>query len=208
MPESYIVKQGDHLSVLAEHFGFHDYRIIWDHPENAELKKLRKNPHVLFPGDCIIVPDRVVGVETRATDQAHAFVLKKTALILRLVVKDFDDLPVAHIDCELQIGAALYKLKTDGNGKIQQEIPKTAQGGTLRIPELGLEMAVNIGHLDPITEKSGWCGRLSNLGYHTGEPDDEQLRCAIEEFQCDYELPVTGVMDSATKAKIEDVHGC
>ena len=207
MPTEYIVKQGDHLSGIAERFGFGDYQPIWDHPENAELKNLRNNPHVLFPGDRLIVPDKDLWIESRPTDQQHKFVLKVTPLILRLVIKDFDDLPIAHLDCELQIDGELYRLKSDGDGKIQQEISKSAQGGTLRVPELGLEMAVRVGHLDPVTEKSGWSGRLSNLGYHTGESSDEQLRYAIEEFQCDYKLPVTGVADDETKAKIMKVHG-
>lgn len=208
MPSQYIVKQGDHLSGIAEQFGFTDYREIWNYPENADLKKQRKNPHVLFPGDCIIVPDKVERIESRSTEKRHKFKLRRDPLILRLALKDFDDLPIANIACELRIGSNLYRLKTDGEGKLEQKIPNSAQGGTLSIPELGMEVPMRIGDLDPVTEKSGWQGRLANLGYNPGDSDEEQLRCAIEEFQCDYKLPVTGVLDDATKAKMEQVHGC
>jgi N-acetylmuramoyl-L-alanine amidase len=52
----YTVKQGEHLSRLAKQFGFSDYSTIWDHPENAELKRKRNNPNVLYPGDTCSFP--------------------------------------------------------------------------------------------------------------------------------------------------------
>src|ERR1035438_5291586 len=58
MPTAYTVKQGDHLSRIADQFGFSDYRVIWDYAGNADLKAQRKNPHVLFPGDSVIIPDK------------------------------------------------------------------------------------------------------------------------------------------------------
>jgi N-acetylmuramoyl-L-alanine amidase len=211
MPTAYTVKQGDHLSRIADQFGFSDYRVIWDYAGNADLKAQRKNPHVLFPGDSVIIPDKEQRVEDCGTDQRHTFQVEKQNLTLRIVVKDFDDLPVKNTDCELQIDDATYKLKTDGDGKIVKDISRTAMNGTLRIPELSIEMPILIGHLDPTAEDTGWQGRLANLGYNpgeTGQADGDQLRSAIEEFQCDYKLPVTGELDAATKAKLEQIHGC
>lgn len=208
MSTDYIIKQGDHLSGVAEEFGFIDYRTIWNDPANADLKKRRKNPHVLFPGDRLVVPDKVVKKESRSTDQRHKFLLRKTPLKLRLILTDFDGLPLAHADCELRIEEKIYNLKTDANGRIEQEIPRSAKAGIFRVAEFGIEMPLRIGHLDPVDERTGWLGRLSNLGYNPGDSDEEQLRWALEEFQCDYELPVTGILDNATKAKIEKVHGC
>lgn len=207
MPIEYIIKQGNHLSGIADQFGFTSYAPIWDHPANAQLKSLRKNPHVLFPGDHLVIPDKAVKSESRATDQLHKFKLPRTPLKLKLTLKDFDDLPIAHIDCELRIEDKIYRVKTDGDGKLEQEIPKSAQSGLLCIPEYGIEMPVKIGHLDPVDEKTGWLGRLSNLGYNPGDPGTEQFRCALEEFQCDYGLPVTGLLDDATKSKLGTVHG-
>ena len=51
MGETYTVKQGDYLAKIAAQFGFTNLKTIWDDPQNAKLKELRKNPNVLFPGD-------------------------------------------------------------------------------------------------------------------------------------------------------------
>src|SRR4030095_14342956 len=56
--EYYTVKQGDHVAGIAFRFGLSDFRTIWDHPNNTELKNKRQNPNVLFPGDVLYVPDR------------------------------------------------------------------------------------------------------------------------------------------------------
>jgi hypothetical protein len=34
------------------------------------------------------------------------------------------------------------------------------------------------------------------------------LKSAIEEFQCDQKLPVTGKMDAATQDRLKKEHGC
>jgi peptidoglycan hydrolase-like protein with peptidoglycan-binding domain len=69
---------------------------------------------------------------------------------------------------------------------------------------------VRIGHLDPHDEDSGWQARLVNLGYIPGTLDDitdDHFRWAVEEFQCDHHLKVTGKLDDATRAKLKDSHG-
>ena len=130
--------------------------------------------------------------------------------MLRLVVRDFDHQPLANTACELEVEGAVYRLTSDGQGKIETKIPKTAQHATLRIPELEIEMPVKIGHLDPPDQEEGWRARLGNLGYH-GEPldgaDEDAMRSAIEEFQCDHGLKVTGTLDEAARAKLQELHG-
>jgi N-acetylmuramoyl-L-alanine amidase len=208
---SYTIRQGDHLSRVALQFGFRDYRLIWDDPQNAELKQKRGNPNVLLPGDVLFIPPRQQKTETRPTTDLHVFKLKGPMLMLRLVVRDFDNEPVANADCELEVEGRKFALQTDGKGKIEQAIAATAENGVLRIPSLDLELPVKIGHLDPADEDSGWRQRLINLGYYAGAVEDSEearLRNAIEEFQCDYGLKVTGELDNATRAKLKDQHGC
>ncbi|MGZ5258926.1 MAG: hypothetical protein ACXWC0_14960, partial [Burkholderiales bacterium] len=36
-----------------------DHTTIWNHPSNANLKKLRQSPNVLFPGDVFHIPDKL-----------------------------------------------------------------------------------------------------------------------------------------------------
>lgn len=209
MATTHIVKQGEHLSRLAEHYGFADYRTIWEHPNNQALRELRENPHVLFPGDQIFIPSKEGKKEERHTGALHRFVVRRAKLMLRVVVRDEDDRPIANAPCELRLDGKSFKLTTNGEGQIEQEIPRTAEGGKLIIR--AMEFPLKVGHLDPVDEPSGYRARLNNLGYNAGNSDDPehpQLRSAIEEFQCDYKLGVDGVCGPQTQAKLKQVHGC
>jgi N-acetylmuramoyl-L-alanine amidase len=211
MAQTVTVKQGDHITAIAEKYGFLDYNIIWNHPNNAELKKKRVNPHVILPGDQIFIPDKKLKTETVSTTKVHFFRVNLKPLQLRIALKDFDDLPIANADCELHVEGSVYQLKTDKDGRIEKEIPTTAENGLLKVPDLGIEFPIKIGHLDPEDEPTGWKARLINLGYYPGGLEDEnaeELKHAIEEFQCDQKLPVTGELDAATLSKLKQVHGC
>jgi hypothetical protein len=39
-------------------------------------------------------------------------------------------------------------------------------------------------------------------------PEVNDVRSAIEEFQCDFGLPVTGTMDAVTQQRLMQIHGC
>ena len=94
MPTRHIVQQGDHLSSIAKRYGFTNFLTIWNDGDNSQLRSLRSNPHVLFPGDVVVVPEKQLGDETRSTDQRHRFKLKAPALKLRIVLEDMYDQPV------------------------------------------------------------------------------------------------------------------
>lgn len=212
----HIIQQGEYLSFIARKHGFTSYLTIWDHPQNAELKKKRKNPNVLMPGDRLFVPIRDLKEESRSTEQRHRFQAKREKLVLRLVLEELYDRPIAGAQCEVYVDGKLFKLTTDDTGKIEQEIPSDAQAGRLilRNAETGLQevpIEIRIGSLDPVEEVSGQVARLSNLGYYRGpldEIDEKELLSAIEEFQCEQELQVDGKCGSKTQAKLKQVHGC
>ena len=209
MAATYKVKQGDHVSRIAKQFGFADYRTIWDHPNNAKLKTLRQNPNVLAPGDDLFIPDKQLKTEARPTGASHRFKAPVQPLLLRVVFKTFDDQPVANTPCKLQLEGQTFQLTTDAAGKIEKEIPKNAEGGKLTIGDQ--EFPVKVGHLDPVDLVSGFRARLNNLGYNAGEsedPDDPQLRSAIEEFQCDQHLGIDGICGTQTQKKLKESHGC
>ena len=52
------VTQGESITTIALRYGFRDPKAIYDHPDNAELKKKRPSPDILFPGDVVIIPDK------------------------------------------------------------------------------------------------------------------------------------------------------
>src|ERR1022692_3859471 len=103
MSKTYTVKQGDHLVGIAEDNGFHDYRIVWDHPQNAELKKQRQNPNILYAGDQVFIPDTQVRDQDCSTDQKHKFQVNTETLRLRLVLEDLYEKPIAGAPCDLMV---------------------------------------------------------------------------------------------------------
>jgi len=208
------VQQGDYLSKIAADHGFASHLPIWNHGQNADLKQLRKNPEVLYPGDQVFVPEKETKVESRGTEVRHKFRALKETLKLRLTVLDMSQQPVANKPCQLTVDGTVYNLTTDGTGLVEQEVPRQATTGRLVMDDdtvpIHLDVKLLIGHLDPATEKSGQIGRLENLGYHTGSggPDEERLfKRAVEEFQCDHHLAVDGICGPQTQAALERVHG-
>ena len=54
---TYTVQDGDHISGIAQQFGFDDYTVVWNRPENADLRALRDDPQLLAPGDSLFIPE-------------------------------------------------------------------------------------------------------------------------------------------------------
>ena len=203
----HIVKQGEHLTRLAEMFGFRDPDTIWNDGANASLKKQR-DPNVLFPGDVIEIPDMEQRVEPGVSGRYHKFVVPSKTLRLHLRLHDENHEPLANTECELHIDGEVRKLTTKGDGSIDEVIPFLAEEGQLVVQDESYRVA--IGHLDPLEEESGVMARLINLGYYLGHSsavDEYQLRSAIEEFQCDHGLTVDGKCGASTRAKLKAVHG-
>ena len=211
MSEVHSIAQGEHLSQIARKYGFRSYLTIWNHPNNESLKKLRKDPNILYPGDSLFIPDREPKVVTRGTGMTHKFVAPIPKLELRIALRDLSDQPITGLACNLDVEGTVYPLTTDGNGTIRQAIAADAERGAVRAETLDMDLAIGIGYLDPVEEESGLRRRLANLGYDAGPlgfDDAGELRSAIEEFQCDHGLKVDGVSGSATREKLREVYGC
>jgi len=216
MAGKYTVKQGDYVAKIAKENGFVDYRTIWDHAKNQQLKNKRKNPNVLFPGDELYIPDKGDREESAATDQRHKYKAKVSKNMLRLVLEDLYGNPIANAKCDLQVEGKVVEVVSGADGKIEHEIPLTAQNAELVVKEentalTNVKLSVQIGHLDPVEEESGQKARLSNLGYYLGRLDVDnpaKFRSAVEEFQCDHDLTVDGDCGPQTQAKLKQVYGC
>jgi Putative peptidoglycan binding domain/LysM domain len=209
------VKQGEYLSKIAKQYGFADYKAIWNHPENAEFKKKRKNPNILYAGDKLFVPVKEGKELPGATEQRHRFEVKRSPLKLRLVLKDFGYKSLANTKCVLHVDGEEFELTSDGNGMIEHAIPAAAEQARLEVDDpnspIDLEVPIQIGHLDPVDTVSGQKARLNNLGYYAGplDKEDEALfKSAVEEFQCDQKLTVDGKCGPKTQAKLKELYGC
>lgn len=215
MPTTYVVRQGDCWARIAKQFGFSDYKLLYDDPANAELKAKRPNPNVLRPGDSIQIPDRTTKTIDVGSGKKHTLQVKSARKALRLVLLAHDGEPLASADYELDIGDGEPRTgTTDGDGKLEELVPSQLASATLTIAERVLEL--RLGHLNPVAEAnegdlSGVQGRLKNLGYDPGPADGKygpRTRAALAIFQSDEDLDVTGEIDDATLAKLEETHGC
>jgi hypothetical protein len=210
---NHVVKQGEYLALIAEKAGFRDALTVWNAPENAELRKRRQNPNVLYPGDVIFVPEKQQKTLSRSTDQHHVFVAKIDRLKLRVVLLDFDHRPLAGVPAILEVDGNKFELVSDSAGAYEQAVPRSAQHGRFRVEEFGIDFPLHIGELDPVENDSGWRARLINLGYYrglltdSGSVAEKFFGWALEEFQCDSDLKVTGIPDATTLARLKKLHG-
>jgi N-acetylmuramoyl-L-alanine amidase len=212
---NYVVKPGDYLSKIAKEYGFADWKTLWNHPQNAELKKKRQNPNVLYPGDKLVIPEKKERQESGATEQHHKFVAKHKTLKLRLVLKDLNFKPLANKKCVLHVDGQEFEITSQANGLVEHEIKPTAERARLLVEDdkspITVEVPIEIGKLHPVDEVSGQKARLNNLGYFAGpleEGDEALFTSAVEEFQCDNKLTVDGKCGPKTQAKLNDIHGC
>jgi hypothetical protein len=203
------------MGSIASRYGFSSYLTIWQHPENAGLKALRKNPNTLLPGDVVHIPDKETKEYSGQTEKRHSFIKQQPTLKLRIVLRDEDDQPIADAVCKLKLESETYELKTDSQGLLEQPIPPTAHQGTLVIMGATAgdtrETPIEIGYLHPIEEITGVQARLNNLGYNAGEigeNDEETLRSAVEEFQSDHGMTPDGKWGPPLQAKLKEIYGC
>ena len=220
MPKTHTVAEGEHLPGIAAQHGFADFATLWDHPENAELKAKRKNPNILMAGDRVVIPDRETRVESAATDQKHRFQATLKKLKLRVKVVDLSNQTVRRI-CFLKTSRTVEPM-LQLDELFEAEVHPLETSATMSFPQSPSnpspreDIPLEIGGLDPVDEPSGQQQRLNNLGYFAGfskTPEPEQLKWAVEEFQCDHKksdgLQVTGVCEPAkTQKALEKKHGC
>ncbi len=223
----YVVRDGDCVSSIAKNSG-HFWETVWDDPDNAELRSLRKDPNVLLPGDQLTVPPLRKKDEPGEAEMRHRFVRRGEPAMLRLhliegpLVIDPDD-EASEVKPDKGHGHAQYRLVVDGQqydgvadaeGWIECPIPGNARKGVLTLnpgTDEEEEFEVVLGYVAPITEWAGVRQRLTNLGFRCGsETADEltpELEAAIRAFQKQNKLPDTGKPDEATRTKLEEVHG-
>jgi hypothetical protein len=205
---AHVVSQGECLIRVSAENGYW-WETLWNHADNAELKKGRKNPNVLLPEDRIRVPKVRLKTEDGATEQKHKFKCKIEPSILRLRVSVFDE-PLANKPYKLEVEGKLYTGTTNGDGQIEQKVPCRARAGHLVVgePPEEREYDLQIGDLDPLDTIAGIKERLNNLGYAAGPICDwdyfnnwpvPAFRKALRKFQLNHDLKITGIVDKMTK---------
>ncbi|MCB9845606.1 MAG: hypothetical protein H6811_06440 [Phycisphaeraceae bacterium] len=203
MPQ-HTVRQGECVSSLAEQSGLF-WETLWEHPENAELKRLREDPNALLPGDLLEIPEIRVKELGRAVDQRHRFRKKGVPALFRVQML-LDGEPRADEAFQLEIdGVRVAEGKTDSRGMIEGPIPPDARQGTVILGEGDIRdvFTFQLGRLDPADTESGVRQRLLNLGF---DAEGENLSAAIGAFQHLCGLTQSGQIDEATSSRLESVH--
>jgi N-acetylmuramoyl-L-alanine amidase len=214
MAEIYTAKKSDCFESIAKKFGFGDYKVIYDHPKNAELKQKRPKPNLLAAGDKVFIPDKEVKEESCATEQKHSFQIITKKVKLRLVLKDDKGNFFADKKYELKVAKKLFQGSTDGKGFIEQEIPADAVKGQLKLFTEDEKLKVltwdlALGSLDPVETDLGVQGRLRNLGFYYGSLTgriDDRTKAAVEAYQSKNSMTPNGTVDDALRGKLRDSH--
>lgn len=206
MPDQqYIVQQGDCISSIAEQCGLLP-DTLWD--ANADLKSKRKNANALMPGDMLLIPDKRIELLPAATDQLHKYVRLGVPTKFRVILERYQQ-PIANKDYVLVIDGKVFSGTTSSTGLVEVDMPANAQSGKIQIPDEQIEYELDFGCLDPLDQISGAQARLQNLGYYMGDIDgqmNDEFQEALEYFQSDFGLDVTGELDGATEDKLLSYH--
>jgi hypothetical protein len=208
--QSYVVQQGDCMSSIAQASGLF-WQTIWNRPENAALKQTRADPNLLMAGDVVFVPTLKKKQHPSPPSTRTGFKLKGVPAKLKLRLTR-NGQPRANVPYKLVVDGKLLSGTTDTDGKIEQPIPPDAQQAILTTnPGKGAKrQVIDLGTLDPPSTVSGAQGRLNNLGYNCGAIDGvlgDKTTDALQKFQGDQSLPLSGKLDDATVAALKKAHG-
>lgn len=210
MPQ-HTVAQGDCMMSIAEEYGFL-WQTLWNHPDNAELKRIRKDPNILFPGDIVAIPEKNRREEEAPTGKRSEFVKKIGRAQVRLRLLDTKRRPRPNVRFLAVVDGEASSGSSDGDGFITISVRLNARHLHLRVEQGSRieEYNLSLGAIDPIAELSGVQQRLANLGYPCGSEQEtmgELTREAIRAFQKERNLEVTGQLDDATRQQLGALHG-
>lgn len=212
--QKHTVRQGECLASIARAYGFQDPDEIYQDTKNAELRKLRPNPNLLYPGDVIVIPAHELPSFVLPTGKRHQIKVTVPKRKVRVRVVDARREPMKNLPFKLDTGKQIYQGQSDGDGVVDRNVPAEVETATLYIGDVTLPLL--LGHLNPYGETrdrgiTALQARLKNLGYQPGRVDGclgPRTKAALRRFQADHALEVTGEADDATTKALLDHHGC
>jgi N-acetylmuramoyl-L-alanine amidase len=215
MATTHTVEQGECLSSIAAYYGFPDWHVIYNHPNNADFRTLRPDPNLIFPGDQLYIPDFRVRQEACQTEMLHVFQVTFQPTYINVCIQDLAGQPMKNVRYQLVLGDTTIDDQTDSQGWITRKVPALSETGTLTVwpnpsdPDTTIEWPVELGHLDPLETTSGVKARLNNLGYNCGEVnsvEDDDYTAAVSQFQLDRGITVDGIVGPQTRGELTNGH--
>lgn len=205
------VAQGECLSSIAKRYGFQKWKALYDHPSNAELKKKRKNPNVIYPGDQVVIPDKEPKEVEVATAKLHTFKVVVPMAKVRVVLKDGKGQAFAGKKYVLSAAGHDIEGQTGSDGLVEQPIDPDLLDASLTLfldDTTTFKWRLRLGHLDPVEAPSGVHARLRNLGFDPGPEGGTgaPFVAALKRLQARHGLEVNGELDDPTTSKLRDLH--
>lgn len=202
------VAQGECLLSLSEQKGA-NWETVWNHPDNAELKKRRKDGNSLQAGDIVFFPENERREESIPEKKTTKFKVKGVPFKIRMKIV-VGGKPLADADYTFECGTQVKSGKLDGDGIFEEFVPKGEKGAHLTVRKGNKEYAyeVQLSSLPPPETTQGIHARLQNLGFNPGSVMDAggaQFVVALRRFQKAYELEDTGIADKKTIDTLDDV---
>jgi len=229
----HIVSSGEWLQSICREYLVRDPMRVWDHGENATLKKTRR-PEELHPGDMPYIPPVEQKMETCADKARHSFTVKSFTEDFTLMLEEPDGSPMKNMKYRLVLGDYEFLASTDGAGKIEHKklVLRSGTRGVLEVPDRALRYPIALGALNPGDKTegqehnfdnglSGIRQRLNNLGYDAGSSSgsanevgltaDDPLYEALAAFQREVMVrddeKATGELDDETRQAVIDEFG-
>jgi N-acetylmuramoyl-L-alanine amidase len=208
MPIRHVAKRGESVESIAFHYGFF-WETVWNAPENQALREQRQQPNLLLEGGVVVVPDKRVKTVLAAGRQVHRFRLKgvPSRLSVRLLRQGE---PRAGLAYTVEVPGGPIRGVTDPDGWIKCWLMPDVREGVLKLDDTGECFDFEVGTVGPSETVLGAQSRLRNLGYYRG-PMDGRLGpdtvAALEAFQGDRKLAVTGEADADTFDALRQAHG-
>jgi hypothetical protein len=168
--EPYVVRENDYLAKIAFKFGF-DADSVWNDPSNDDLRTLRPNPNLLFPGDVLYIPDQDDPPVTHSlvTGSTNAFTApdSPTVTVTQTFVGADSSVYASRAFAVTEL-EDLTGLTTDGDGTATFPVPVSLDRVTIVFTDSGESWQLLMGGMDPIGTLSGMFKRLQNLNYLGG----------------------------------------
>ncbi len=206
---AYEIRAGDCITSVADAHG-HFWKTVWDHGENAELRRVRQDPNVIRVGDKLHVPEIEPKNENGPTEKRHRFRKLGVPAMFRVQLLRGKK-PRAGLKFTLMIDAAWHQGETDAEGQIAVPLAPGAQSATLLLHTADGDerLEFSLGHTEPVETIEGVQQRLRNLGLlseTTGEVDAAMAGAAAL-FQRRMGVEPNGLMDDDFRRLLRDAHG-
>lgn len=124
----HVVVSGECLSTIAHNHGHTRWQQLWEYADNAALRARRESPHVLHPGDVVMVPGLQIAELACATNATHRIEVELPTLELKVTLADHLGRPFANqpyrLWCDDCSGEPHLTGTTTGAGLVEARLPQ------------------------------------------------------------------------------------